>query len=440
MMKKYLFVAGMVAAPLTAAIAKSIDFDTPVKWNGDVVEQALNQAGFLGASDAYHDVRVTHQRILSELLKKNTFSLRDATQVCLDKCSLSDFLKNGRGASGKKCPDLCKGFSDALVSVNNTFTKTGILPIGHSGLVTKLPDGTYKIYSEDKEYYALVKHEGKPALYDQYPNVCNPECISGFDPTGVLFESKSQKPVGYLSQRATDDHMQSCCFAKEYERENWHVWAYIENGTTLRYRADEQGEVYLDVTDQDYENKYNTLSRRYNELKDAIRTMDSIDKNDFKTYTTSDIKNNFDNAYSQAQQWVSAFASKAFTKTSFYRYDELVGFDKTHRNYPAYSDIIEANICIRNLKGLNGTTVNWAEGRDKTQTKTAQEAYKLATNDIRGRVSCRPLLDWSKLKCQDNGCGTWLGQDDTVTCTIGDVTMTYIFDDICNKKLGIFGL
>ena len=118
-MKKSLIFAGTIFLTSGIAIAKTIDFDTSIKWNSNVVERALNKSGFLGASDANWDVRVTHERILAELLKKESFSVRDATRVCLDKCNMSDFLKNGRGASGKKCPELCSGFALQLINENN---------------------------------------------------------------------------------------------------------------------------------------------------------------------------------------------------------------------------------------------------------------------------------------------------------------------------------
>ncbi|MBO7559587.1 MAG: hypothetical protein J6T27_00305 [Alphaproteobacteria bacterium] len=101
------------------AFAKNIDFDTVIKWNSEVISTALTKAGFITSSNAAWDVRKTHERILDELVKKQSFSLRQATQVCLDKCNMSDFLKNGRGQSGKKCPDLCTGFVDALIAENN---------------------------------------------------------------------------------------------------------------------------------------------------------------------------------------------------------------------------------------------------------------------------------------------------------------------------------
>lgn len=118
-MKKSLLFAGAIFLTSGIAIAKTIDFDTSIKWNSNVVERALNKSGFLGSSDANPDVRVTHKRILAELLKMESFSLRDATRVCLNKCKMSDFLKNGRGASGKKCPALCSGFAAQLINENN---------------------------------------------------------------------------------------------------------------------------------------------------------------------------------------------------------------------------------------------------------------------------------------------------------------------------------
>lgn len=122
-MKKSLIFAGAIFLTSGISIAKTIDFDTSIKWNSNVVERALNKSGFLWSYDVHWDVRVTHERILAELLKMESFSIRDATRVCLDKCNLSDFLKNGRDASGKKCPELCSGFVDTLVSVNNEYAK-----------------------------------------------------------------------------------------------------------------------------------------------------------------------------------------------------------------------------------------------------------------------------------------------------------------------------
>ena len=121
-MKKTLLIAGMIAAPISMAVAKTINFDTPVEWNSKVVEQALNKAGFIGGSGANWDVRVTHDRILTELLNRKSFSLKDATQVCLNKCNMSDFLKNGRGSSGKKCPELCDEFTKTILVENNKQT------------------------------------------------------------------------------------------------------------------------------------------------------------------------------------------------------------------------------------------------------------------------------------------------------------------------------
>ena len=126
-MKKSLLFAGAIFLTSGIAIAKTIDFDTSIKWNSNVVERALNKSGFLGASDANWDVRVTHERILAELLKMESFSLRDATRVCLDKCNMSDFLKNGRGASGKKCPELCRVFAEQLINENNGYNNLDIL-------------------------------------------------------------------------------------------------------------------------------------------------------------------------------------------------------------------------------------------------------------------------------------------------------------------------
>ena len=126
-MRKYLLLTSMIVLSTGIASARTIDFDTIVEWNSEVIAKALDKAGFIGSNGALWDVRVTHERILSELVEKQSFSLRDATRVCLDKCNISDLLKNGRGQSGRKCPELCTGFVDALIVENNNNIDKNVL-------------------------------------------------------------------------------------------------------------------------------------------------------------------------------------------------------------------------------------------------------------------------------------------------------------------------
>ena len=118
-MKKNLFVFGMIVVSSTVAWAKEIGFDTPVKWNSKVIENALTSAGFIDSDGANWDVKTTRNRILENLLSRDMFSLHNAADVCMEKCNMSDFLKKGRGKSGKKCPELCTTFVENIIKENN---------------------------------------------------------------------------------------------------------------------------------------------------------------------------------------------------------------------------------------------------------------------------------------------------------------------------------
>lgn len=119
-MKKKIFILGVFVTSSTALFAKQIDFDTPVKWNSDVIASALTNSGFVDSGSANWDVKVTRQRILADLLEQETFSLRTAATVCMNKCNMSDFLRQGRGQSHKKCPELCTSFVNNIIKVNNS--------------------------------------------------------------------------------------------------------------------------------------------------------------------------------------------------------------------------------------------------------------------------------------------------------------------------------
>ena len=138
-MKKSLLFAGAIFLTSGIAIAKTIDFDTSIKWNSNVVEWALNRTDF-----GYWDVHEYKQGIIAELLKMESFSLRDATRVCLDKCNMSDILKNGLSKSHKKCSGICSDFAKALIDVNNSYVN---------------PD----VMNPDKQDTSFSNVEGKPS-------------------------------------------------------------------------------------------------------------------------------------------------------------------------------------------------------------------------------------------------------------------------------------
>ncbi|MBD5400491.1 hypothetical protein HDR61_01960 [bacterium] len=116
-MKKTLLIAGMIAAPISMAVARNITIDTAIRWNTNVIEQALNATGII--SNTYSDVGSVHYSILNALLKMDTFSARDAIEICMNECNKSEMLREGKGKSGKKCPQLCDEFASSLVIANN---------------------------------------------------------------------------------------------------------------------------------------------------------------------------------------------------------------------------------------------------------------------------------------------------------------------------------
>lgn len=440
-MKKSLLFAGAIFLTSGIAIGKTIDFDTPIKWNSNVVELALNKSGFLGSYDAYRDVRVTHERILAELLKMESFSVRDATRVCLDKCNMSDFLKNGRGASGKKCPELCSGFADALVSVNNEYTKTGNLGTSENGLVIRQADGTLKIYSDDKKYYAICveKASGEKAI-QKYSNICtldNDEAKwfeehgrDGYNLfMGVVFESQTNKPIAKLGEYL-------------YEGGNVYKVCGIGKYNTFQFelnaRCTEYG--WLQVGDE-YAGWLEVVSENISQRRQFLRTVNIIyepSSPEVKKYLN---ENEYNERYRGIKEIVEAsveeWDNSTFTKDSYDKATQLEDFMERYNIYEKYNsdfsttryDIKYANVAIEKIKSLNKQSIN----EDKRTFDNPQEAYNWAKQDINKRTSYG--LDISKIQCSGD-CKKF--GNDTVVCTIGDVSINYVFDDICQSKVEKF--
>lgn len=438
-MKKSLLFAGAIFLTSGLAIAKTIDFDTSIKWNSNVVERALNKSGFLGSSDANWDVRVTHERILAELLKMESFSLRDATRVCLDKCNMSDFLKNGRGASGKKCPELCSGFADALVSVNNEYTKTGAITLDDKGLVSELKDGTTKVFSSDKQFYAVVDHtdydkETGPTITSKYSHICEFEEPRYAFGAAVVYEAKTNKPVALLG----------------LEGEGGLSWSFVlcalGKYVTFDFNVGEggyHGDLPQLTVHDDYAPVFYRVKEDVSKIKSMLNTVPYISPNTVTAYLDAGWFNRHSQMINQAKEAVSKWYSNRFTETSWEKYAELN--EVSELAYKAARGVgwnlkysieqLNAGIeCIDRLKQFDGKT----DDSTSIDTETPTEAYEI----VKDRLTkwCDVGIDKSKIKCSGD-CArgiSSIGKDDTVTCTIGDITYSVVFDDICQSKVEEF--
>lgn len=447
-MKKSLIFAGAIFLTSGLAIAKTIDFDTSIKWNSSVVEQALNKSGFLGSSDANWDVRVTHERILAELLKMESFSLRDATRVCLDKCNMSDFLKNGRGASGKKCPDLCSGFADALVSVNNEYTKTGAISLSDNGLVFVQKDGTTKVFSSNKHFYAVIDHtqydkETGPTITSKYSHICTFEEPDYAYGAVVVYEAQNNKPVALLyieGEGCAAWTNQLCAIGKYALQGSFEIWHHSDCGTG----ASESWEFYNIV--DNYISVLDSVKTRISKIKSILNTVPHISPNDVEKYLRRDRIDSLTQIVANAENAVKKWETTNLTETSWERYEELEEIAALTDKLLEYKDKNTSNLeynkqqldkavrCINQIKGFNGKT----DDLTHLYTETPTEAYEKAKDRLIG--FCYNFVDSSKIKCSGD-CARGIssvGKDDVVTCTIGDVSINYVFDDICQSKVEEF--
>lgn len=442
-MKKSLLFAGAIFLTSGLAIAKTIDFDTSIKWNSNVVERALNKSGFLGASDANWDVRVTHRRILAELLKMESFSVRDATRVCLDKCNMSDFLKNGRGASGKKCPELCSGFADALVSVNNEYTKTGMIQEDDNGLVFKQKDGTTKVFSSRKHFYAVVDHtkydkETGPTITSKYSHICEFEEPRYAFGAVVVYETQNNKPVALLYIEGDDCvswTKQLCAIGKYDLQGSFNLYHHGDCGLVggEAWEFNTKVDNYIYVLD--------SVKTKIPKIKSILNTVPHISPNDVEKYLRRDKIDSPIQIIANAKNAVKKWETTNFTETPWERYEELEEISDLTGKLLAYDNLVynkqqldNAVRCINQIKGFNGKTVDLTS----VDTETPTEAYEIAKDRLIG--FCYDFVDSSKIKCSGD-CArgiSSIGKDDTVTCTIGDITYSVVFDDICQSKVEEF--
>lgn len=446
-MKKKLLLTSVALLSTGIAFAKNVDFDTVIKWNSEVISAALTKAGFIATSNAAFDVRKTHERILNELVKKQSFSLRQATQVCLDKCNMSDMLKNGRGQSGKKCPELCTGFVDSLVSVNNEFTKAGNKTLSNKGLVVKQADGTFKVYSADKKYYAI--YYSTNAGIKKYLGICKYNATGrGWEPEIVVFETNKNTPVALLGIDGEDGGVwtNTLCAVGRY--------AYKEDFFSMAFHSSisDDGmpyELFYD-SGEAYKDNLKTVKNNIDSIKKSLQNMQYIEiansaivkkylkENEYNRHA-NDLQNKLQKGKDAVKEW--NFISSEFTEQSWEKNDKLLKFCKQYFGGYGCSKynfninyeieyITGCNDAINKLTLYNGKSIDYKD----IQTETPEEAYNIAKRFV--NPGFKSYIDESKVKCSSEPCKKF--GDDVVTCTIGNVTYKVVFDDICQGKIEAF--
>lgn len=438
-MKKILLYGSILIS--TSALALGIDINTKIKWNSVVVVAAAHDVGLEAKGDTYYEVSSTYYRILGDLLERDTFSVADAVSVCNQECNKSQFLKEGRGQSGKKCPEICKSFGNALIEENNK--KTYALQLDDEGYVY---DSRGRIYTYDKEFYAYeteTMYSGKEnGSRDDAP------CYT------AIFETKTDKKIAICAGTWSEDGAIEESFTitdakyKDYEfilgcNGNW-VW---NESASCSLHVDSPQIREKQQKKQEYEELYKSASKCVDSLKKVDFTgINNIRNDALYGLVTEKAKDALNKLY-DGRNFKEKFA--VFKPESYDLYNELKSdYDKYcleiryyNRAWSGYKQVeIEEYLgepFVYTVKEIYKKLKSYFQSNNRTfkdvQTKTLAEARKriidyIPSTDLRLGV----VIDISELKCAGD-CNKF-GQD-YVTCTLGPLTGTFEFDDICQSKV-----
>ncbi len=412
-MKKILILPLLIP---TVALAVKIDANTKIQWNAIVVVAALHDVGLNGDSLNFHpDVVLTYNRILDDLLSRKTFSATDAVSVCVQQCNKSSFLKEGRGESGKKCPDICKDFGMALVTENNKGIKS-IKSDGGYGTVSYHPMG--RIYTSDNKFYALsVKEKTDACNYAIFESSTNKKiavCTDGFGEGGLSethFKITDQKYNGF-------DFVLGCKYC-----------ITCDNG--------DEGACWLEYVDT--ANRIKELQQQYEKCVSVYRSADlatirTLSENPLiYGYDLKKISDNAEKIFALKNKFYGTKPDGYFD--DWYLVGPLSDYCKDISLASINAKIEKAKSDIKCAKDNFKTTSTFKD----TETETLEEAREKIVRYFDRKCSG---VRWSAIKCSGDCNGP--GKQDYVTCTLGDLKATFEFDDICEgnwkqKAKSLFG-
>ena len=445
-----------------------------------MVVAALRDAGLQADYGTYSDVALTYNRILEDLLERSTFSVTEAVSVCMQQCNKSTFLKEGRGQSGRKCPEVCEDFGNALVVENNRKIDSLL-----SEENCYNPYG--RIYSANKKFYVDGSGE-KTAVYESKTNKKIATVSDGFGEDGtsetnfvpIVFDYE-----GYCFSMICSGyyHGDGCC-SLQVGKNSGLVYTddkkfYIFNGCTQYVYETGTNNKIAKFESEDYKDVCRIIDSRYDmyvcerkavpvrsktgyieyynwELK--FQTIDEKKKATEEAYYNDWLKlqkcldkyRNID--FSEINNWLSLgvfnsygvdeiqryykhrdYESKLtkFTSTSYGLYNEMKG---VYGNYcPAPSSERLAKI-RREVGDLVRYFLDVDKKFSKIQTSTLKDAIWEIEHGLPDDVkiinaSCCGIL--GQIECAGE-CNKVPGTQDYVTCTLGKLKGTFEFDDICD--------
>lgn len=418
-MKKYLLLTSMIVLSTGIASARTIDFDTSIRWNTLVIKTSLNDVGLFGEYGYHYDVGATYHGILEELLELDSFSCKTAAGVCMKHCNESDLLRNGKGSSGRKCQDICTEFSRALIDNNNkniTYRK-----IGYANY-----DGDGMIFSDDKKFYALS--DGGSGNYGIYE--ANSKKKIGTFGDGWYGEDGAYEIVTEIRGTSYDGWVFSLYSSHSLTVE-YDEWAYVLGYRTLeqRYASDVAGKL------DDVISLAEKVEKHLNDLRyKRIDNLDGVIASD--TIKSQEWFQNINQEIYSIEKEIKAFQYATVTYDLYEKgleYVETNRLDQINKTLRGFeSELYHIDLAIDNAKCVR-ELFKYPKMFKYTTTETKEEAY----NTIKHYC---PTTGLNALTCSADKCKK-MG-DDKVKCQIGSLSTTFIFDDICQteveEKLGDF--
>ncbi len=399
----------------TVAFAIKIDANTKIAWNAIVVVAALHDVGLNGDSLNYHpDVVLTYNRILDDLLNRKTFSAADAVSVCMQQCNKSVFLKEGRGESGRKCPDICKNFGTSLITENNK----GIKSIKLDGIYG---DSVYhpmgRIYSSDKKFYSFSA--------DTKSSTCN----------DAVFESSTDKKIAVCTDGFGEGGLSETHFKVIDQKYNGFDFVL---GCKFCITCDngDEGSCWLNYVDtpkliKELQQEYEKCANIYKAVD--LSTIRTLSENPLiYEYDLKKISDNAEKIFALKNKF---YGAKSDNFNDWDLKGPLVEYCKDISPASINATIEKAKSAIKCAKDNFKSTNTFKD----TETETLEEAQKTIVRYLDRKCS---NVKWHNMKCSGDCNGP--GKQDYVSCTIGGLQATFEFDDICEgnwkqKAKSLFG-
>ncbi len=403
-------------------------YDTSVAWAPGLVKEVFYLEPSAWSNDTEKkELQLALDESTVALIKKGSFSLADVASVCMKNCKKNAPSVSGGATNKMSCDDVCTNITNRFIDNAERNSSFGFAETGNA--ISTIDGKYYASYRPGKglkftDHYAGFQREAN----EKANNSCGSWPMSTDDMQ--LYKVFKQDGTYVGSMVAYNEYgldKTYLCMQEGYKSLNFKIdrFTYVDAKHT---RHNNEGRLlYSNTYEGDLHDLNSKLVPIVNDKISKLRNLISQTEQYNNVFAGLEMRSNTgNNAIAAANDWL--VRADEVLRTQY-----VDGIVKSADDFSAIDGRLEHAIAMQQgVVCAYDKLQKMDDLRAKQRATSDAEAMQLAQRWIKDAVQeCETTITLHPFNCNGPMCST-PGASARVSCTVGDIAITYNFDGLCN--------